>query len=72
MNRTIGLLLILLGLVLNHATTTNVRKSSEDENSECLLLYVMFLKKLRKDKVSSFSLFDHQGTKWSVLFFTIF
>lgn len=37
MIRTIGLLLILLGLVLNHATTTNVKKSSEDENSECFI-----------------------------------
>lgn len=39
MIRTIGLLLILLGLVLNHATTTNVRKNSEDENSECFIRY---------------------------------
>ena len=34
MTRFIGLLLTFFGLVLNHATTTNVIKSSEDENSE--------------------------------------
>ncbi|KAG5672457.1 hypothetical protein PVAND_002584 [Polypedilum vanderplanki] len=33
MIRIIGLFLIFLGLVLNHATTTNLIKSSEDENT---------------------------------------